>query len=182
MARRPELTPIEPDILNWDNDINKNLLILGLNNFPMRLPFHIGDETDLATILRPTRFAYCIILVDDTTNGWSIYLSNGTTWNRLTGLDIPTTPVPQTYERHNLTQLENGDFNFTGLFGIFGDNYENLGSLNSPFVLPVHAGDETNLETIFPASNWQHCCILVYDTSFSASFYTSDGIIWKRQF
>lgn len=179
MTRRPEIGTLAKNSTGWDNDYNKTLLHLGLNNFPIRLPVHIGDESDIATTFLANRFTHCILLVDDTSEGWSIYLSNGTTWNRLVALNNLVSPTPQTYKRRNLTQIQNGDINFVGIFEI---NNIVLGKYDLPINLPIHSGDETDLETLLPADNWQHCGILVYNTTLGASFYTSDGSTWKRQF
>jgi len=179
MPRKPDLQAIEPDSINWDSDYNKNLLTLGLNHFPIRLPKHIGDETDITTTFPPGRWTHCILLVDDTSDGQSIYLSDGTTWSRLVALSTAITPSAQTYETPRLVEIQNGDINFDVII----DNNETvLGKSDFPFTFPTHTGDETDLETSFPAAEWENCAILVYNTTLGASLYTSNGTAWKRQF
>lgn len=179
MPRKPNLEAIAPDSLNWDSDYNKNLLTLGLNNFPMRLPKHIGDETDITSTFPPGRWSHCILLVDDTSNGQSIYLCDGTAWNRLVALATAITPSVQIYETPVLVEVQNGDINFEV---ILENNNSVLGKANFPMSFPAHTGDETDLETLLPAIDWENCSILVYNTTLGASLYTSDGTIWKRQF
>jgi len=179
MTREIELINITRDLIQWDWDYNTNLLVLGLNNFPMKLPVHAGDQTDIATFFPPGRWFHCILLVDDTVNGQSIYLSDGTSWTRLVALSTAITPSAQTYETPRLVEIPNGDINFNI---IMSDNNFVLGKTNFPFKLPTHAGDETDLETLLPAVEWDNCCILVYNTTLGASLYTSDATIWKRQF
>jgi len=184
MTRRAEYKNIEKDAIQWDDDFNQNLLNLGLNDFPIRLPIHIGDESDITTTFPPGRWKYCILLVDHTSLGQSLYLSGGTTWGRLVVLSTPITPTAQTYERKNLIQIQNGDINYKAIFDI---NYNVLGQsgagpLTNPMNFPIHAGDETDLETTFPAVDWDNCGICVYNTTLGFSLYTSNSVIWKRQF
>jgi len=179
MSREPNLEAINPNSLNWDSDYNKNLLVLGLNNFPIRFPKHIGDQTDITSTFPPGRWTHCILLVDDTVNGQSIYLSDGTTWSRLVALATAITPSAQTYEIPRLVEIQNGDINFDV---IISNNDSVLGKADFPFTLPTHAGDETDLETLLPAVDWRNCGILVYNTTLGASLYTSNGTVWKRQF
>lgn len=177
--RTPELVQIPRDSLHWDSTYNYNLQVLGINEFPMKFPVHSGDETDITTIFPPGRYTHCILLVNHTTLDQTMYLSNGTTWSQLIALGTLITPTTQTYRKKRLTILQHGT---TSFIDTIEENDRKLGKNDQSFKLPAHTGDETDLETKFPADNWKNCGILVYNTTLGVSLYTSDGIIWKRQF
>lgn len=65
----------------WDAKINDNFLNLFVR--PIPIPIHSGDESNLQSTYPANQYDRCLIWVNDTVEGWVIYISNGTTWEIL---------------------------------------------------------------------------------------------------
>lgn len=50
--------------------------------------------------------------------------------------------------------------------------------LSQPYPLPVHAGNETNLEATYPAAGFDQCVIWVNHSVFSWTLYVSLNSVW----
>lgn len=63
----------------WDSKVNTNFQNILDKPFP--LPRHTGDESDLESTFPAANYDQCWIWVDHSTDGWTIYISDGTDWN-----------------------------------------------------------------------------------------------------
>lgn len=82
---RPTKNDIDSGIQNWDGKIDDN--DEALFNAPIPIHEHSGDETDLESTFAAAAHDRCAVWVDDTTFGWSLYVSDGTNWNRMLSVD-----------------------------------------------------------------------------------------------
>ena len=78
---RPTKNDIDSGIQNWDGKVDDN--DEALFNAPLPIHEHTGDETDLESTFAAASYDRCHIMVDHTTLGWSLYVSDGTNWNRI---------------------------------------------------------------------------------------------------
>lgn len=78
---RPTKNDIDSGIQNWDGKIDDN--DEALYNGPMPIHEHTGDESDLASTFAPGAYDRCHVMVDHSTLGWSLYVSDGSAWNRI---------------------------------------------------------------------------------------------------
>ncbi len=86
---RPSKNDIDSGIQNWDGKMDDN--DEALMNAPIPIHEHTGDETDLASTFAAAAYDRCMVWVDDTSEGWSLYVSDGTAWNRMLAVEaIPT--------------------------------------------------------------------------------------------
>jgi len=82
---RPTKNDIDSGIQSWDGKIDDN--DEALFNAPMPIHEHSGDETDLASTFAAAAYDRCFVMVDDTTYGWSLFISDGTNWLRMMSVD-----------------------------------------------------------------------------------------------
>lgn len=88
---RPIKNDIDSGIQNWDGKIDDN--DEALFNTPLPMHEHTGDETDLASTFAAASYDRCHVMVDHTTLGWSLYVSDGTTWTRMFAVEQTPTIV-----------------------------------------------------------------------------------------
>jgi len=77
MARPTRLT-IDNGTLGWDASVNTNFQYL--LDRPLAIALHAGDQTDLEATFPAASYDKCLIWVDHTVNGWTLYYSNGSSW------------------------------------------------------------------------------------------------------
>lgn len=75
---RPEMTPINNGAQGWDALVNDNLS--QLYEGPLPLMVHTGDETDLEATFPAAQYEDCLIWVDHTALGKTLYRSTGSVW------------------------------------------------------------------------------------------------------
>ncbi len=78
---RPTKNDIDSGIQNWDGKIDD--IDEAIFNAPIPIHEHTGDETDLESTFAAALYDRCHVMVDHTTLGWSLYVSDGTNWNRI---------------------------------------------------------------------------------------------------
>lgn len=86
---RPIKNDIDSGIQNWDGKIDDN--DEALFNGPLPIHEHSGDETDLQSTYAAAAYDRCHVMVDHTTLGWSLYISDGTSWTRV--IAVQQTPA-----------------------------------------------------------------------------------------
>jgi hypothetical protein len=91
---RPLKNDIDSGIQNWDGKIDDN--DEALFNAPMPIHAHTGDETDLAATFAAASYDRCHVMVNDTTHGWCLFVSDGTNWLRMLSIDNRPTVVALT--------------------------------------------------------------------------------------
>lgn len=62
--------------------------------------------------------------------------------------------------------------------GEVNDNFDVLGGSGDPVPVPRHAGDETDLQTTFPAASFAECQIWVAHSTLGLVLAYSDGTSW----
>lgn len=82
---RPTKNDIDSGIQGWDGKIDDNDSVLF--NGPIPIREHTGNQTDLEATFAAAAFDRCSVMVNHTTLGWGLYISNGTAWQRVVGLD-----------------------------------------------------------------------------------------------
>lgn len=82
---RPTKNDIDSGIQGWDGKMDDNDEIILNAPFPMHE--HTGDESDLEATFPAASYDRCHVMVDDTSVGWSLYVSDGTNWNRIWSVD-----------------------------------------------------------------------------------------------
>jgi len=88
---RPTKNDIDSGIQAWDGKIDDN--DEALFNAPLPMHAHTGDETDLQATFAAAAYDQCHVMVDHTTLGWSLYVSDGTTWTRMFAVEQTPTIV-----------------------------------------------------------------------------------------
>jgi len=78
---RPTKNDIDSGIQNWHQKIDDN--DEALFNAPLPVHVHTGNESNLASTFPAASYDRCIVVVNHSTLGWSLYASDGTTWQRL---------------------------------------------------------------------------------------------------
>lgn len=78
MARPLFSLPISSGIQGWDGAVTDNFEIFSLGPWPIRE--HTGNEGNLQSTFPANQFDRCVIMVNHTTLGWSLYASDGTSW------------------------------------------------------------------------------------------------------
>ncbi len=78
---RPTKNDIDAGIQNWDGKMDDN--DEALFNAPIPIHEHVGDETDLEAAFAAASYDRCHVMVNHTTLGWSLYVSDGTNWHRI---------------------------------------------------------------------------------------------------
>ena len=91
---RPTKNNIDSGIQSWDGKIDDN--DEALFNAPLPIHEHTGDETDLQTTFAAAAYDRCVVMVDDTTYGWTMFQSNGTAWVRMGSVGSRPTVVDLT--------------------------------------------------------------------------------------
>lgn len=85
---RPTKNDIDSGIQGWDGPMDDN--DEALFNGPLPIHEHTGDETDLASTFPANSYDRCSVMVDHSTLGWSLYVSDGTSWLRKLRLTTPS--------------------------------------------------------------------------------------------
>jgi hypothetical protein len=75
---RPTLLDITAALEAWDAEVNTNNAILRDAPFPIHE--HVGDESDLQSTFAAAAYDRCLVWVDHTVLGWTLYVSDGTNW------------------------------------------------------------------------------------------------------
>lgn len=78
---RPTKNSISSGNQAWDGPMDDNDEVLF--NGPIPIHEHTGDESDLASTFAANLYDRCSVMVDHSTLGWSRYVSDGTTWQRV---------------------------------------------------------------------------------------------------
>lgn len=79
---RPTRIAINAGLQAWDADVNDNLT--NLFDRPLAIALHSGDETDLEATFAAALYDKCLIWVDHSVDGWTLYYSTGSAWSVLT--------------------------------------------------------------------------------------------------
>lgn len=79
---RPSRDPIQSGTNGWDATLNDNLI--KLFDGPLAIHEHTGDESDLASTFAAASYDNCLVWVDHTVSGWTLYHSDGSTWAAFT--------------------------------------------------------------------------------------------------
>lgn len=77
---RPQLIDIESGAEAWDADVNDNTAILRDAPTPLFEQPSADDETDLATNFPANAHDRCVAMVNHSTLGWTLMMSDGTNW------------------------------------------------------------------------------------------------------
>lgn len=75
---RPTKLDINSGIQNWDGKIDDNAEVLF--NGPLPIHQHTGDESNLQATFAAVAYERCMVWVDHTVLGWTLYESDGTDW------------------------------------------------------------------------------------------------------
>lgn len=73
------MTDLDASVLGWDSIIQGNTEKVFKGPFPVFQ--HTGDESDLETIHPAAANDRCIIMVNHSIDGWTLYFSTGSAWN-----------------------------------------------------------------------------------------------------
>lgn len=79
---RPTRQTIDNGTNAWDSKVNTNFQ--NLFNRPLPVALHTGDESDLESTFPAAQYDKCLIWVEHTVDGWTLYYSDGTIWDVLT--------------------------------------------------------------------------------------------------
>ena len=79
---RPLRQTVDAGTNAWDSKFNTNFQ--NLFNRPLAIAEHTGDETDLEATFPANQYDRCLIWVDHSVDGWTLYFSDGTVWDVLT--------------------------------------------------------------------------------------------------
>ncbi len=85
---RPTLTPptIQTGMENWDAEVQDGFDAVRdtlAGPTPMPVPEHSGDESDLDATFPPAQYDRCLVMVNHSVSGWSLYMSTGAAWARV---------------------------------------------------------------------------------------------------
>ena len=80
---RPTRDTIQSGVNGWDGSTNDNFI--RIFDGPLAIALHTGDQSDLESTFAAAAFDKCLIWVDHTVDGWTLYSSNGTTWSAFSG-------------------------------------------------------------------------------------------------
>ena len=75
---RPAKLDIDSGIQNWHQKIDDNDEVI--LNGPLPIHEHTGDESDIEATFPAASFHRCLVWVDHTVDGWSLYVSDGIIW------------------------------------------------------------------------------------------------------
>lgn len=75
---RPTKNTISAGQQSWDALVNSNFNALFTN--PTPIPLHTGNETNLQSTFAANQYDKCLIWVNHTVRGSTLYASDGTTW------------------------------------------------------------------------------------------------------
>lgn len=78
---RPTKNDIDSGIQGWDGKMDDNDEVILNAPFPMHE--HTGDESDIQATFPAASYDRSHVMVNHTTLGWSLYVSDGTAWNRI---------------------------------------------------------------------------------------------------
>jgi hypothetical protein len=110
---RPARDTIQNGVNGWDATINDNLI--RLFDRPLPVHEHTGDESDLAATFAAASYDNCLVWVDHTVDGWTLYHSDGSTWASLssrlglTFLDSADTPSSYSGQGGKLAAVNVGE-------------------------------------------------------------------------
>lgn len=76
---RPTKNDIDSGIQGWDGKIDDN--DEAVFNTPIPIHEHTGDESDIASTFSAAAYDRCLVWVDHTVMGWTLYWSDGTIWS-----------------------------------------------------------------------------------------------------
>lgn len=76
---RPTRQTIDNGTNAWDSKVNTNFQ--NLFNRPLPIALHTGDESDLESTFPAAQYDKCLIWVDHSMDGWTLYFSDGTIWD-----------------------------------------------------------------------------------------------------
>lgn len=66
-----------------------------------------------------------------------------------------------------------------GWDSIANDNFSKI--LDTPYPIPLHSGDQTDLEATYPAASYDKCWVFVEHTVDGWTIYESDGTNWAQK-
>lgn len=75
---RPTKLDINSGIQGWDGKIDDN--DEAIFNAPFPIHEHTGDQTDLESTFPAASYDRCMVWVDHTALGWTLYVSDGSSW------------------------------------------------------------------------------------------------------
>lgn len=75
---RPLRQTIDNGTNAWDSKVNTNFQ--NLFNRPLPVALHTGDESDIESTFPAAQYDKCLIWVDHSMDGWTLYYSDGSTW------------------------------------------------------------------------------------------------------
>ncbi len=78
---RPTRIEIDNGTAAWDTVVNDDFTYLF--DRPLAIAEHAGDESDLEATFPAASYDRCLIWVDHSTDGWTIYFSDGAIWDAL---------------------------------------------------------------------------------------------------
>jgi hypothetical protein len=81
MARPLRLT-IDNATNGWDSKVNTNFQ--NQFNRPWAIALHTGDESDIEATFPAAQYDKCLIWIDHSIDGWTLYYSDGSNWLELT--------------------------------------------------------------------------------------------------
>lgn len=89
---RPSLSPstVNHGVQGWDTVIDDNHTEVAdlVNDGPFPVHEHTGDQTDLESTFPAASHDRCLVWVDHTSEGWNLYMSNGSAWLRYPGKQV----------------------------------------------------------------------------------------------
>lgn len=103
---RPERDTIQSGTGGWDATANDNFIRIFDN--PFAIHEHSGDESDLASTFAAASYDNSLVWVDHSVDGWSLYHSDGSTWDKFTtrfassGAFTSLSDVPSSYTGQGL--------------------------------------------------------------------------------
>lgn len=77
---RPTRDTVQSGVNGWDSTLNDNLI--KLFDRPLAIHEHTGDESDLASTFAAASYDNCLVWVNHTVDGWTLYHSDGSTWDK----------------------------------------------------------------------------------------------------
>lgn len=108
---RPTRDTIENGLNGWDATINDNLI--KVFDGPFAIHEHTGDESDLQATFPAASYDRCLVWVDHSVDGWTLYQSDGSSWAEFaaasTFLDLSDAPSSYSGEQGKLVAVNSGE-------------------------------------------------------------------------
>jgi hypothetical protein len=79
---RPTIPSIDADLEGWDAPINDFAGIV--RDKPLPVALHGGTEANLEATFPAAQYTQCLINVNHSSLGWTLYYSTGTVWKKVT--------------------------------------------------------------------------------------------------